>query len=46
MLFGVLIDSMWFADGGAFVQYKPVSCPEAMTSAFQKSCAAECPNGG
>ena len=30
-------------DGGAFVQYKPVSCPEAMTSVFQESCAAQCP---
>ena len=33
-------------DGGAFVQYKPVSCPEAMTSKFQEDCAAECPSRG
>lgn len=33
-------------DDGAIVQYKPVSCPEAMRSAFQESCAAECPSRG
>ena len=36
---------MWCVDGGAFVQYESVSCPEAMMSAFQESCAAECHNG-